>query len=205
MSRHPVDLFVSPPDRYDRVQVALRFALAIALAILGITAGWIGMVLYICLPVIAAIVISGNGAAYYQDRPGQQVWRVLRWLLDFQAYVMLLVDRFPTEENAACRVQLEIGGRPTTGRALWRLATSLPAVLVLCVLGVVACVFTIIGWFTILATESVPVWIQRYQHAVLRGAARLAAYHAALVDVYPPFDLDGAGGASWPTARVQER
>ena len=205
MRRYPVDLVVTTPDRYDRVQLALRVALAIALGLLGVSQGWTSMLLYVGLPVIAAVVLSGQGAVYYRDKAGPQVWRVLRWLLDLEAYMMLLVDRFPIDENATCRVELHPADAPTPGRALWRLVASLPAVLVLCLLWIVSCLFTMIGWITILVTESVPGWIQRYQHAVLRAQARLFAYHASLVDAYPPFGLDDAGGASWPTARAEER
>jgi hypothetical protein len=205
MRPYPVDLAVTPPARYDRVQVALRFALALALGVIGVSYGWMSMVLYAGLPVIAAIVISGQGAAYYRDRAGPRVWRVLRWFLDLEAYVMLLADRFPIDEDTGCRVELHAGTTPTAGRALWRLVTSVPAVLVLSLFWIVSSLFTMIGWVTILATESVPAWIQRYQHAVLRAQARLFAYHASLVDAYPPLGLDDAGGASWPTARAQER
>jgi hypothetical protein len=205
MTPYPVDLVVTPPARYDRVQLALRFALAVALGILGVSTGWFTMVLYVGLPVIAAIVISGQGAAYYHDRAGPQVWRVVRWFLDLEAYVMLVADRFPIDENTTCRVELHAGATPTAGRALWRVVASIPAALVLCLFWIVSCLFTVIGWITILASESVPAWILRYQHAVLRAQARLFAYHASLVDTYPPLGLDDAGGASWPTARAQER
>lgn len=199
---YPVDLAVSSPPRYERVQVALRLALGIVLGFLGMSAGWMSCALYLALPVIAAIAISSRGPAAYLGDTGAALWRALTWVLELWAYMMLLTDRFPVALQA-CTVELRPTGRPTPGSALLRLITSLPAALVQCILAAIGGVLTVIGWITILVGERVPGWILRYQHGVLRGAARLLAYHAALVDDYPPFGLDLHPAAVMPEARAR--
>jgi hypothetical protein len=204
MDRYPVDLVVTSPARYDRVQIALRLGIALVLGFLGVSGGWVSGLLYVVLPVIAAVAIGSHGAAYYHERVGPSVWRVLRWLFDFSAYMMLLVDRFPTTEGTTCRVELEAGGTPTVGRALARLVFSIPAAIVQCVLWFISGIFVVVSWITVLAAETVPRWIRRYQEAVLRAQARLFAYHAALVDPYPPFSFgETTSGPALPTARTR--
>ena len=43
---------------------------------------------------------------------------------------------------------------------------------------------------TVLFTERIPPSILAFQRGVLRWNARLVAYHASLVEEYPPFALD---------------
>ena len=47
---------------------------------------------------------------------------------------------------------------------------------------------------------AMPAWILAYQRGMLRWEARLAAYHACLVEEYPPFSFDT--GAATPPAMV---
>jgi hypothetical protein len=189
MQPYPVDLSVPSPARYDRVQLAIRIAIGLVLGFVGVTGGWLWCLLYLALPVIAATAISLRGAPAYREDVGPTVWWGLTWLLDVGAYMMLLVDRFPAGERA-CQVELRSTGTPTPGKALARLVTSIPAAFILGVLAIVGGVLAVVGWITILAAERVPTAILRYQQAVLRGTARLFAYHAALVAEYPPFGLD---------------
>jgi hypothetical protein len=186
---YPVDLDVVPPARFERVQLALRLTVGIVLGFVGVSGGWLSCLLYLALPVFAAIAISNRGAPAYLGDTGAAVWRALTWVLQFWAYMMLLSDRFPVGDRA-CTVELRPTGAPTPGTALLRLITSIPAAFVQCILAAIGCVLAMIGWITILVAESVPAWILRYQHGVLRGAARLLGYHASLVEEYPPFGLD---------------
>ena len=45
MSPHPVVIAIHSPPRHQRVQLALRVAIALALGFLGISLGWIGCAL----------------------------------------------------------------------------------------------------------------------------------------------------------------
>ncbi len=189
---YPVQLEVTSPARFDRVQLALRLVLAIALGWVGVSAGWLGCALFLALPVIAAVMISTRGAQAYLDDTGPKMWRVVSWLLAFSAYMLLLTDRFPAGEPTDVQVQLRADGHPTTGSALLRLITSLPSGFVLALLGCVSSVLFLIGAVTILAEQQVPAWILGFQRGVLRWQARLAGYHASLVDEYPPFSFEAA-------------
>lgn len=187
---YPVQIEVTSPLRFDRIQLALRLVIAIALGWIGATAGWLGCALFLALPVIAAIAISTRGAPAYLHDVGPSVWRAVSWLLAFWAYMLLLVDRFPTGEPTAVQIQVRPDARPATGTALLRLVTSLPSALVLAILGCVSWVLFVIGAVTILIDQRVPTWILGFQRGMLGWQARLAAYHASLVDEYPPFSLE---------------
>lgn len=187
---YPVQLDVASPPRYDRVQLALRLVLSLALGWLGVTAGWLWCLLFLALPVIAAVVISTRGSGPYVADFGPQLWRALSWLIAFSAYMLLLTDRFPTRESGEVRAVVQIEGQPTIGSALFRLILSIPSALVLAVLGFVSWILVIAGAVMILIEYQVPAGILGFQRGVLRWQARLLAYHASLVDAYPPFSFD---------------
>jgi hypothetical protein len=188
--RPPVDVVVTSPARFSRVQLAVRFAIALALGFVGFSVGWLASLLYVVLPVIASVAISSGGARGYLGETGPRLWRALTWLLQFSAFMMLLTDRFPVGGDEPCRAELHPAGTPSPGRAVLRLLTSLPAAVFMSILWLVSGVFCLIGWLTILFAEMVPQPILGFQRAVLRAQARLLAYHACLVDRYPPFSLD---------------
>lgn len=187
---YPVQIETTSPLRFDRVQLALRLVIAIALGWVGISMGWLGCALFLALPVIAAVAISTRGAQAYLADTGPKVWRVVSWLLAFSAYMLLLTDRFPAGEPTGMQVQIRPDGHPTTGSALLRLITSLPSGLVLAILGFVSSVLFVVGAVMILIDRQVPAGILGFQRGVLRWQARLAGYHASLVDEYPPFSLE---------------
>lgn len=188
MNDSPVRVEVPSPARHDRVQLAVRVVLAIVLGWLGITAGWISWLLYLVLPLIAAIAIASPPHEYPAGF-GPRLWRVLAWLLDLSAYMMFLTDRFPLGEPVV-RIELAMTARPTVGSALLRLLTSIPSGFVLGLLSLLSGVLWIISAITVLVSEHVPESILGFQRAVLRWQARLVAYHASLTDHYPPFALD---------------
>jgi len=189
---YPVQLDVTSPLRFDRVQLALRVVVSIALGCLGVTAGWLSWLLFLALPVFAAIGVSTRGSRAYLDELGPRLWRVLYWLLAFSAYMLLLTDRFPTGEPTGVRVEIRIDGQPTPGSALLRLITSIPSGFVLGLLGIVSWVLVIAGAVMILIECRVPSSILGFQRGILRWQARLLAYHASLVEEYPPFSFEEA-------------
>jgi hypothetical protein len=70
-----------------------------------------------------------------------------------------------------------------------RLILSIPSWFVLALLGIVSSVMFVVGVVTILIDGTVPAGILAFQRGVLRWQARLVAYHASLVDEYPPFSF----------------
>lgn len=201
---YPVQIDVTSPPRFDRIQLVLRLAISIALGWVASFTGWLPGLVFFVLPVFAATVVSTRGATAYTEDLGLRLWRVLRWLLAFSAYMMLLVDRFPAGDPAAepnrVRADLQVDARPTTASALLRLVTSIPSALVLCLLAFVSSVLTLVGAITVLIDNHVPARILAFQRGMLRWQARLVGYHASLVDEYPPFSFDD--GDSRPPDRA---
>jgi hypothetical protein len=102
----------------------------------------------------------------------------------------LLIDRFPTEREPDVSIDIPFTGRPTIGSALVRLLTSIPSGLVLGFLWFGSSILWVVAAVLILVGAPMPEWILAYQRGVLRWETRLVAYHASLVDEYPPFAFD---------------
>lgn len=187
---HPVQVDVPSPPLYDRLQLLVRLLFAMVLGAIGISFSWLAGVLYLLLPLIAATALAGR----------EQLWKPLQYLLQVSAYMLLLTDRFPTRAHEPAHIDLRITGAPTAGSALLRLVTSIPSVIVLGILGIVSCFLGFIGILTILFSRTLPAPILAYQRAMLRWQARLLAYHASLVDEYPPFALDMGEEPTVPVA-----
>jgi hypothetical protein len=194
MRVHPVEVDVSSPGHFDRIQLLLRLGIAIVLGWIGITAGWLVCMLYATLPLIAAVAISSMGTRGYVDDFAPRTWRVVAWLLQLSAYMTLLVDRFPMGEDSAVQPRIRITGRPTVSSALLRLLTSIPSGLVLGILWFVSAILWFVALVFVVLGAAIPRPILGYQRGVLRWQARLVAYHASLVEEYPPFTLDTGDG-----------
>ena len=187
MMDYPVQVDVISPLRFERIQLLLRVALSIALGWIGITAGWLACLLYVALPLFAAIALSAVAGERYR----QKLWRVLDWLLRFSGFMLMVADRFPTgDDDDDIRIAVRFTGKPTVGSALGRLVTSLPSGIVLMVLWFVSSILWVVGAVVVLVAGWMPQPILGYQRAILRWQARLVAYHASLVAEYPPFALD---------------
>lgn len=189
MRTSPVHVEVVSPAHHERIQVVLRILLAIALGWIGITTGWLVGLLFVALPLVAAISAS-TGPRRFREDTAPAVVRVLSWLLQLSAFMLLLTDRFPSGTDPNARIELPIHAQPTPGSALTRLLTSLPSGLVLMVLWFVSSVLWLVSAITVLVATTVPPSILGYQRGVLRWQARLVAYHASLVDDYPPFAVE---------------
>jgi len=190
MSAYPVQLEATAPLHYDRSQLLVRLALAITLGWIGISTGWLSVLLYLTLPIFAAIVISTQSPEALLSSAGPRLWRVIDWLLAFSAYMLLVTDRFPSGRDHGVLVELHPTARPTVESALLRLVTSIPSAFVLAILCFVSSLLVLVSVLTVLFACSVPAAIVAFQTGILRWQSRLIAYHASLVDEYPPFSLD---------------
>ena len=193
MADYPVRVEVTSPPHFDRAHLALRIALVFGAAVVGITFGWLVFVLYGVLPVIAASGASLGGDRYARDL-APRLWRGLRWLLQLSAFMMLLTDKFPPDDDGPVKIDVKITARPTIGSALARLVTSLPSGVVLMVLWCISDVMWLIAALIVVFDGPIPPSILAFQRGVLRWGARLVAYHASLVDEYPPFTFDSGDG-----------
>src|SRR5579884_252488 len=181
----PVTLDVERPQKFDRVQVVLRLALLVVV-------GWIGHpvgLLWLGLPLVAAVLVSQKGGSRYLDEDGPTVTRVLNWIIDLVAYLVLLTDELPGQGKHPVRLQVERSGSPTVGSALLRLLYAIPSLIGLAILTFVSGIIWVIAAILVLVDENYPEGLWKFQLGVVRWEARLLAYLASLVDRYPPFAL----------------
>jgi hypothetical protein len=173
---------VEQPATYQPAQLLVRILFMIALAVIGAPLGWLFHVLYIGLPILAATAGPAFGQRYAEE-VGTPLLRALRWLLALHAYLALLTDRPPLDEqHLGIRYDVVCRGTPTVSSALLRLITSIPAAILLWVAGVVSTVLWLLGAVSVLLWRRVPTWIFDFQRGVLRLFAHFAAHHASLVE-----------------------
>lgn len=191
---YPVRFEAPLPLRFDRVQVALRLLVLVAVGFLNHTAGGLFGLLYLFLPIAAAILIPQTGSNGFLETGGRRLAAVIRWVIALYAYLLFVTDRFPLEPGATrIRFSIHPSGTPSVGSALLRLVTSLPHVAVLAVLGMISGLVGLVIGITVLVTESCPPTLHGFQRDVVAWIARVLAYHASLVTQYPPFSLTAAG------------
>jgi hypothetical protein len=198
MADYAATFNIQKPEKFDRVQLALRVLIAIVLSIIGGAIGWLFGLVYLILPVLAAIFISQKGAEKFIGEDSSRMTGWIRWVLAIYSYLALLTDRVPTEKpEEVVDYEVTPGGEPTVGSALLRLIFSIPSAIVLGLLTIVGVFIWIIAAVFVLFAEDYPRGLYDFNLGVMRWQARLLAYHASLVDEYPPFALDtGEEGAS---------
>ena len=199
MASYPATFDIAPPQKFDRIQIAIRVLIIVILSILGGVIGWLYGAVFLAIPVAAAILVSQRGAQRYLAEADQNMTKWLRFLLGFYAYMGLLTDRFPNQEpKETLHFEVSASGSPTAGQALLRIILVIPHAVILALLGVVAVVLLLIAAVMILIQETYPQSIYSFQRGVLRWEARVFAYLASLVDEYPPFALDAESEGKAP-------
>jgi hypothetical protein len=192
--RYPVAFEIERPQQFDRSHVFLRIAVLIVV-------GWIvhpvGL-LWLGLPVVAAILISQKGGQRYLSEDGPTVTRALNWIVDVVAYIALLTDRLPGRDDHTVRFEVERSGSPTRRSALLRIVYAIPSVIVLAILTWVATIVWFFAMVLVFFTGTYPESWWHFLRGIVGWDARLVAYLASLVDGYPPFTL--ATGSVSPAA-----
>jgi len=182
----PVAFDVERPPNFQRSHVFLRVGLLVAL-------GWIGHpvgLLWLGVPVVAAVLVSQKGGRRYLDETGPTVTRVLRWILAGIAYLALLTDLLPGPGKEPVRFQVERSGSPTVGSVLLRILYAIPNLIVFAVLAFVGAIVWVVAAVLVLINETYPESLWRFLLGLVRWEAWLLAYLASLVDRYPPFALE---------------
>jgi hypothetical protein len=182
----PVAFELERPPVFQRAHVFLRVVLLVVI-------GWIGHpfgLLWLGLPVVAAILVSQKGGQRYLDADGPTVTRVLNWILDLVAYLALLTDELPGRGEHPVRFQVQRSGSPTVGSTLLRILYAIPSLIVLAILTFVGAIVWVIAVVVVLIDEKYPESMWRFLFGLVRWEACLLAYLASLVDRYPPFTLE---------------
>jgi|SRR5450631_225121 len=188
MANHPVQLQIEHPRQTERIHVVTRLAFLLAFATLGCSAVY--WALYLALPAAVAVVLIRKGGERYLAEDAPRIVRVLRWLASAYAYLWLLTDVLPTAEGSPVDLTIEAGGRPTATSALVRLVYSLPALVLLALLSVVAGILWVVGAVLILIRKQLPGVIADVLALTLRFQFQLLAYHLSLVERYPSLRAD---------------
>ena len=182
---------IDRPEKFGRVHVVIRALIMVFLSILGTALGATSGLLYLAVSIIAAVLISKKGPERYLAESPETMTKWLRYIVAFYAYIFFLTDRLPNE-NPPIYMRFEVvpSGNPSSGKALFRLLLAIPAALVLALIGILASFVALFAAIAILITETYPESAFRFLRASVRRQARLLAYLAALVEVYPPFAID---------------
>jgi hypothetical protein len=186
-TNHPVYFRLERMTHFARIHVVIRLALFAAVSAIGCLAFY--WVLYFALPALIAAVVSHKGGSRYLAEDAPRIVRMIRWLAGAYAYLWLLTDVLPTADTGgAVQLEVEPDARVTPGSALWRLLSTLPALLVASVLALAGGLLWVVGAIWVLAVERMPSVIGDFLAMSLRYQARLTAYHLSLVDRYPTFE-----------------
>jgi hypothetical protein len=181
--RHPVHLSIESEGRPRRVHVVVRLVLMLALGFIHFDRVY--GVAYLAVPALVALALVSRGAGRYLAEDAPRLAHLLRWLAAAGAYLSLLTDAPPTREPGHVELAVEPGGSPTVGSALLRLVTSLPALLLVAILSIVASLCWLVGAVCILVAERLPGALRSFLTLTLRTQLRLVAYHLSIVDAYP--------------------
>ncbi len=158
----------------------------ILLVLMAMSASWVSWLFWLGLPVFATLfVLQKGGDAYLRDE-GAAIGRILHWLASAYAYLGLLTDELPTRKpSPAVRFELVTDLAPTARLALLRIITSIPALLLLVLLWILASILWIVGAVVVLVRERAPAAVQDFLELTVRFQLRVIAYHLSLVDTYP--------------------
>jgi hypothetical protein len=198
MATYAATFNIDRQEKYDRTQVVIRVLVLIVLSIIGGALGWVHGLLYLGIPVVAAILISQKGAKTYLAEADQNMVLWMRYIIAFYAFIGLLTDKLPTKDSReTVRFEVTPTGEPSAGGVLLRIILAIPHAIVLGLLGIVAFVLLVIATIMILISETYPEGIFNFLRGYLRWEVRMFSYLAGLVDEYPPFALDtGVEGAA---------
>ncbi|MBE7454234.1 MAG: DUF4389 domain-containing protein [Kofleriaceae bacterium] len=202
MSTYPVHLQVVRPQRFTRLQHAIRVLAFVALGVLGISFGALFLAAYLGLPAFVASRLAGQRAAPAEPGDAPRLTRLLHWMAAVSAWTGLTAEHLPARSpEETVRFEIEGQTHPTPASALWRVLTGLPSALVLAVLGCLGGLVWLWAALSVLITERVGDGAHHYLEGLQRWSVRLLAYQASLVDEYPPFSFADAP-PHLPPARV---
>jgi hypothetical protein len=187
-STYPVSFDLNRPETMSRAHVFLRIALLILVSWIAGSGGGVGLV-YLAVPVVAAILIARKGGDRYVTEDGARITGWLSFIVGVLAYLALVTDELPGGARQAVHFEIVRSGSPTVGSALLRMLKAIPSAVVLFLISLISSIVALIAALSILATEHYPERLWNFQRDVVRFEARLLGYLASLVEMYPPYSL----------------
>src|SRR5579885_3130679 len=180
---HPISLLVHDDLRRWRLTVALRFLLALP--------HWAVVSLwgFVAVPVAVAAWVTTlvRGAT----PPGLHAWlgRYLRYSTHVNAYVYLVADPFPRFRGWFGTYPVDVAIAPPAPQPRWatllRIVLAIPAGVLAYVLGSVAGVLALAGWFVAVALGRMPRGLRDLLAYILRYQAQTTGYVLLLTSRYP--------------------
>jgi hypothetical protein len=200
---YPVAIVVEPSGaQRDRLTTALRPILAIPHAILVGPIYWsfrtggvglLGAAAYV-MAIISWFTLLISGEHFAGIREFSMYY--LRWRVKALAYMALFADGYPPFGEGAYPATISVVAPSARDRATIavRPLLVLPHVVLLFFLMIGWLITTVIAWFAILFTGAYPAGLLPFGVGVMTWTLRVEAYLLLLVDEYPPFAFDEAGG-----------
>ena len=194
-SSYPASFSLEPPDRIANWRPLVHWLMAIphmvVLYALGIVSEVVAVVSWF------AILFTGKqpeGLAGVQSM-------YLRYSMRVFAFVGFQVEEYPpfafgssaSDPGDGGRVRVDF--RPALENrnrvtVFFRLLLLIPHMIVLGLVGMVAGLAYVVGFFAVLFTGRWPAGLRRFVLGVMRWGLRTQAYMLLLTDEYPPFSLD---------------
>ena len=116
-TNYPVSVDLNRPDTMSRAHVFLRIVLLILVSWIAGSGGGIGLV-YVGVPVVAAILIARKSGDRYLIEDGARVTGWLAFIVGVLAYLALLTDELPGGPRQPVHLEIVRSGSPTVGTAL---------------------------------------------------------------------------------------
>lgn len=186
---YPVSYNIAQPEKFQRIQIALRFIIVLLFWLIGPLA-YIFSVVYLLIPFISAILISQKGSERFLLESNSNITKWLSYFIGFQTYLVLLTDKMPIEAPSTIfQLKVQPSGKPTIGDPLFRIILTLPHFIVLGIVGIPFIVFYPLASIFVLATETYPEFLFSYFRGYIRWTTRVYFYLAAVVEEYPPFSF----------------
>jgi len=185
---YPVTLEVEYPERLSRGLIFVKWLLAIPhWLIVGIFGYLVELTTFISW---FAILFTGR----YPTALFDLAVMYFRWNTRMLAYVALLRDEYPPFSGGAdpeypVRLSIEYPERLSRLLIFVKWLLAIPHILILSLLGVVAFLVYVIGWFAILFTGRLPRGLFDFLVGYGRWGLRVNAYILLLRDEYPPFSM----------------
>ncbi len=180
---HPISLVDHDDLRRWRLSVALRFLLALPhLAVAGL---WGIAAVPVAVAAWSATLARGTMP------PGLHAWlgRYVRYATHVNAYVYLVADPYPRFRGwfGTYPVDLAIAAPAAQPRwaTLLRIVLAIPAGVLAYVLGAVAGVLSVAGWFVAVALGRMPRGLRDLLAYILRYQAQTSGYVLLLTSRYP--------------------
>lgn len=183
-SQYPVRFDVEYPDELSRLLIFFKWLLAIPVMVVWLI---VSVVVYLPFAAFFAILVRKKYARWWFDA----VVQFAAFQERLYAYAFLLRDEYPALEDVPS-VRLDVDYPATFSRwaPLFKWILAIPHFVVVYVLTLLAYVFTIIAWFSILFTGRYPRGLFDFVVGSRRYGLRVSAYAIYLLtDEYPPFSL----------------